>query len=79
MTTAEVTQPLSIEEIRQRPTVTVEIAGAALGLGRSSAYAAVRRGEVPAIRIGRRLVVPTGHLLRLLGADLPAGTQTSPG
>ena len=37
--------------------VTVVEAGRLLGLGRASAYRAVRRGDLPVKRIGRRLVV----------------------
>lgn len=52
-----------------KQTVTVEEAGRALGIGRGSAYEAVRRGELPAIRIGKRLVVPKAALERLLAAE----------
>jgi excisionase family DNA binding protein len=54
-----------------RLTLTVEEAAATLGISRASAYEAVRRGEIPAIRIGRRVLVPRVALDRLLGA---AGT-----
>ena len=46
--------------------VSIEIAARLLGLGRSSAYAAAKRGEIPAIKIGGRLLVPKAALLRLL-------------
>ena len=46
--------------------MTVEEAGRWLSLGRSSAYQAVKRGDIPSIRIGRRLVVPRVALERLL-------------
>jgi excisionase family DNA binding protein len=49
------------------PTLAVEDAGKLLGLSRPSAYAAVRRGEIPVIRIGRRVIVPTAKLLTMLG------------
>lgn len=49
------------------PTVTVEQAGEILGLSRQSAYSAVSRGEIPSLRFGRRLVVPTVQLRQLLG------------
>jgi excisionase family DNA binding protein len=50
------------------PTVmTIEEAGEMLGLSRSSAYRAAARGELPTLRFGRRLVVPTPRLLALLG------------
>ena len=54
-----------------RLTLTVEEAAATLGISRASAYEAVRRGEVPAIRIGRRILVPRIALDRLLGAAWP--------
>jgi excisionase family DNA binding protein len=49
------------------PTLTVEQAAAVLGIGKSSAYAAVNRGEIPAIRLGHRVLIPTAALHRLLG------------
>lgn len=49
------------------PTVTVEKAGELLGIGRRTAYKAANTGELPTVRIGRRLLVPTAKLLRLLG------------
>lgn len=53
----------------REPTVSVERAGALLGISRGSAYEAARRGDIPALRIGKRLVVPTARLLALLGVD----------
>ncbi|MFN2556548.1 MAG: helix-turn-helix domain-containing protein [Nitriliruptorales bacterium] len=50
-------------------TITVEEAGDLLGLSRSSAYRAAARGELPTLRFGRRLVVPTRRLLAMLGLD----------
>jgi hypothetical protein len=46
--------------------VPVEVAGEALGIGRSLAYTAIRNGELPFIRIGRRLTVPTAPLRAML-------------
>jgi excisionase family DNA binding protein len=51
----------------QTRTVSVERAGEVLGLSRSSAYAAVRAGELPAIRVGRCWVVPIAKLESMLG------------
>lgn len=59
----------AIPDPAHEPVLRVEEAGAFLGLGRSSAYSAVARGDLPAIRIGRRWVVPTAALRRLLGLD----------
>jgi len=50
----------------ERATLTVEEAGRVLGIGRSAAYDAARRGELPTIRIGKRLLVPRARLEALL-------------
>jgi excisionase family DNA binding protein len=47
--------------------LSVEEAGKLLGLGRSAAYAAVNRGQIPTLRFGRKLVVPVAELERLVG------------
>jgi|NGEPerStandDraft_6_1074524.scaffolds.fasta_scaffold63398_3 excisionase family DNA binding protein len=62
---------------QERPTVSVEEAGEFLGLGRSSAYEAARRGELPVLRFGRTLRVPTAGLRVLLGIDLEPEADTS--
>jgi len=49
-----------------RQTFTVEEAAALLGIGRNSAYQAIARGELPALRLGRRLLVPRAALERHL-------------
>jgi excisionase family DNA binding protein len=53
----------------QRRTLTVEEAGRMLGIGRSAAYAAANRGEIPTISIGRRLLVPRDALERMLAGE----------
>lgn len=58
---------LTLDDIRRRPSLTVEEAGRVLGLGRVVAYRAVRDGSIPSIRIGNRICVPTPRLLALLG------------
>lgn len=50
----------------ERQTLSVEEAGRVLGVGRSLAYELARRGEIPAIRLGNRLVVPRVRLEQLL-------------
>ena len=49
-----------------RQTLTVEEAAQVLGIGRNSTYEAIKRGEIPALRLGRRLVVPRQALEQLL-------------
>lgn len=41
-----------------RQTLTVEEFAVLAGIGRSTAYEAARRGEIPARRIGKRFVIP---------------------
>lgn len=48
---------------------TVEEAGRLLGISRAHAYELVARGELPHLRLGRRVVVPK-HLLAML-LDVP--------
>jgi excisionase family DNA binding protein len=57
-------------------TVSVETAGTQLGLSRNSAYEAARRGEIPTIRIGKRLLVPIAALDALLNVQ-PTANQGS--
>ena len=42
-------------------------AGSLLGISRALAYELVARGELPSLRLGRRLVVPKKAVLDLLG------------
>ncbi len=60
---------LTINQLKSRATVSVPEAGAVLGISRNGSYQAAKRGEIPVIKIGGRLVVPTARLLRLLGAE----------
>jgi excisionase family DNA binding protein len=47
-------------------TLSVPEAAEALGIGRSLAYDLARRGELPVIRLGRRLVVARPALEKML-------------
>lgn len=49
-------------------TMSVEDAAKLLGVSRGLAYEAARRGELPTIKLGRRLLVPTARLLELVSA-----------
>lgn len=57
----------TIEDWRSRTTVSVEEVAPILGIGRSSAYQLARSGQIPTLRLGRRLLVPVAALRRLLG------------
>ena len=51
---------------RIQPVMTVTDAARILHISRGSAYEAVKAGEIPSIRLGRRIVVPTAALVRML-------------
>jgi excisionase family DNA binding protein len=52
-------------------TTTIVEAAKRLGIGRNQAYEAAARGEIPVIKIGTRLLVPTKALDRMLDGDGP--------
>jgi len=48
-----------------------------LGISRNSAYEGIRRGEIPHLRVGKRLLVPRLILERMLGrASNESGTPS---
>src|SRR5262249_54132377 len=61
-----------------RLTMRVEEAARLLGISRGLAYELVNRGELPALRLGRRLVVPTEALEDLVASAGNAGRGTAP-
>jgi excisionase family DNA binding protein len=56
-------------ETSENRTISIVEAGEWLGIGRTLAYAAAHRGEIPTIRIGRVLRVPVVQLESLLRGD----------
>jgi excisionase family DNA binding protein len=63
---------MTIDPIRTKtPPSTMSITEAAdtLGIGRTLAYELAHTGELPTVRLGRRLVVPRRALERLLGGE----------
>jgi hypothetical protein len=63
--------PITITQLRARPTVDLMTAACALGLGRTKAYELARHDDFPCrvIRIGDTYRVPTASLLELLGVS----------
>jgi excisionase family DNA binding protein len=49
--------------------LTVDQVAAVLRLSRGSVYQAVRRGELPSVPLGRRLLIPKRFLMRLAGME----------
>ena len=58
-----------VPEATNQPTMQVDAVAKALGLSRAAAYNAVQTGEIPSIRVGRRIVVPTAAVRRMLLLD----------
>ena len=68
------TFPTTVAHLRERPVVpiwsaTEPNAAGALRMGRSHAYALAKRGEIPTLKLGRRVVAPSARLLALLGVE----------
>jgi excisionase family DNA binding protein len=61
--------------VTESPVLTIQEAGALLRVSRASAYEAARRGDIPTIRIGRRLLVPRARLMAMLGATAKGETD----
>ena len=53
-------------------TLTVEQAAKVLGIGRSTAYELIHTGDIPSLRLGRRIVVPVAHVAVRLGVGCDA-------
>lgn len=58
-----------LAQVANEATITIEQTAELLGLGRTAAYEAARRGEFPTRRLGRRVVVPVPALLEWLGGS----------
>jgi len=62
-------QLVKLREFDDLPaTISVEHAARLLSIGRASAYRAAHTGQLPTIKFGRRLLVPTARLAAMLGA-----------
>lgn len=65
----------AIVAVEDRLVFTVEEAAQLLGISRSFAYEAVQRGEIPSMRIGRRIIAPKLALHRFVESHTPHATQ----
>lgn len=63
-------------------TVSVTEAAEILGVGRDAAYKGVQEGQIPSLRLGRQIRIPTSKLRDLLGlrdtSDGPVGAKDAP-
>jgi excisionase family DNA binding protein len=61
-----------VASARKKPeTLSVPEAGRRVGLGKNASYEAARRGELPVLRFGRKLRVPSAALDRMLAEARP--------
>ena len=67
-TTTESTSP-TVPDPTSQPTMSIDEVAELLGVCRSTMYRAVKDGEIPVIKIGRRYLVPTAHVAHLLGIE----------
>lgn len=56
-------------------TYSIEEAAKLLGIGRKACYEAARTGQVPTVRIGKRLLVPKAALAKLLQGAVARGAS----
>ena len=65
------------EKLMDRLTFTVTEVAELLGISRTSAYECVRRGEIPSLTLGRRVVISRVALDALLNTSIDDGTVAS--
>lgn len=63
-----------VDGMLTKATITVEELARVLDIGRRQAYEAVKRGDIPSIRIGHRILIST----RVINQILDTGTVRSP-
>jgi excisionase family DNA binding protein len=51
---------------KTRRTMSIDDASRLLGIARGTAYQAAKEGQIPTVKIGKRLLVPVAALERLL-------------
>lgn len=76
ITTMATARRLKVPTPEERPTLKVAEVMELLDICESNAYAAINRGEIPSIRIGRRVLIPTAALRKMLGLDQPEATAS---
>ena len=61
------------DKSQEKLTISILDCAKLLGIGRSAAYEAVRRGQIPSLKIGGRRLVPRVALEKLLAEAGTAG------
>ncbi len=60
-----------MEHKAERKTLTIPETAKILGIGLNQTYEAAKRGEIPTIKIGKRILVPLAALRRMLEGAKP--------
>ncbi len=69
---------MTVDELAANPTCSVEQAAALIGVGRGTAYEAIRVGQFPGVlRVGRRIRISSSSLLRYLDGRDEGGGDAS--
>jgi excisionase family DNA binding protein len=63
---------------RRVETVTIEEAAEALGVSRGGAYRAAHAGELPVIKIGKRLLIPRNRFEEMIEGRPPEPKRNEP-
>lgn len=59
-----------LKDLLSKPTASVpDVGRICFGLARNAAYAAAKSGQIPSIRIGGKIAVPTAPLRKMLGIE----------
>jgi len=63
--------------MEHQKTQTIRETAKQLGIGRNQAYEAARRGQIPTIKIGKRILVLREPLTRMLEGERNRATRSS--
>ena len=65
----------NVQNIDSRLCISVPEAAAMLGVSRNFAYELVKRGELPVIKLGKRLLIPRTALEKMVERGMPSEQQ----
>ena len=66
----------AVAQILARPTITVADALKVLPISRNGLYEAIRRGDIKTVKLGKKILVPTGPLRRQFGIEAQSGERS---
>lgn len=63
-------EPLTVADLRRRPTITVQEYARFVGVSKDTVYEAAARGELRHLKLGARILLPTAPILEALGYEV---------